>query len=412
MKALVFNKSIPRYLWTRMLSSRSPKFATAPGTCLSLQEVPAPSLPNPSWVRVKSLLSGICGSDLSVIKCQGSVFLSGMTSFPFIPGHEVYGEVIEAGRDVISLSAGDRVVVEPALGCEVRGFSDLCPACQDGRYANCLRVTEGDISEGLQTGFCRSVGGGWGAQFVAHQSQLHKVPQGLPPEAAVLVEPLSCAIHGVLKSGVNHNDRVLVVGCGSIGLLTIAALRALAPECEIVAVAKYLHQRALAQSLGADHLVSEGEKGYERLATITDANVRKLEMGKPAVLGGFSHVFECVGSPSALEDAVRWASENGTVVMQGMPSGAGADLVPLWYKQIRLVGAYAYGLEEVDGNQIRTFQLALNLMARDGLAEKLADLVRHKYPLNRYKEAIDTAMNAGKLDGVKTVFDLTDGSLN
>ena len=394
------------------MSSRSSRWATAPGSCLSLQDVPAPRLPNSSWVRVKPLLSGICGSDLSVIRCQGSAYLSGMTSFPFIPGHEVYGEVIEVGPDVKTISPGDRVVVEPALGCQVRGFSDLCPACRDGRYANCLRVTEGAISEGLQTGFCRSVGGGWGAQLIAHHSQLHKTARDLPAEAAVLMEPFSCAIHAVLKSGVSQSDSVLVVGCGSIGLLTIAALRSLAADCEIVAVAKHLHQRALAQSLGANHLVSEGENGYRRLASLTDAQIRATEFGKPAVLGGFSHVFECVGSAGALEDALRWASHNGTVVMQGMPSGTGADLVPLWYKEVCLVGTYAYGLEDVDGGPARTFQLALDLMGKDGLAEKLAGLVRHKYPLSRYKEAIHTAMHAGQLGGVKTVFDLTNGALN
>ncbi len=412
MKALLFKKSIPRYLWTRVLTSGSSRLATAPGSCLSLQDVPAPRLPNSSWVRVRPLLSGICGSDLSVIRCQGSAFLSGMTSFPFIPGHEVYGEVIETGPEVKTVGLEDRVVVEPALGCEVRGFPDLCTACRDGRHANCLRVTQGDIAEGLQTGFCRSVGGGWGDQLVAHQSQLHKTAPDLPAEAAVLVEPFSCAVHAVLRSGVGQNDRVLVVGCGPIGLLTVAALRSLVANCEIVVVAKHPHQRALAQSLGADHIVSEGQKGYERLASLTEAQIRKTALGKPAVLGGFSHVFECVGSPGALEDAVRWASDNGTVMMQGMPSGAGADLVPLWYKQVSLVGSYAYGLEDVKGGPVKTFQLALDLMRKDGLAERLAQLVRHKYPLSRYKEAIYTAMHAGRLGSVKTVFDVTDGALN
>ena len=408
MRALVLRKSIPRYVWTRLLAARSSRLATAPGTLLGLENVPEPKLPGTNWVRVRPLLSGICGSDLSVIRSQGSLYLSALTSFPFVPGHEIYGEVIETGTHESDIAVGDRVAVEPTLGCIVRGFPDLCSACSRGRYANCLRVTEGDITEGLQTGFCRSTGGGWSSQLVAHQSQVYRIPEDMSPEAAVLVEPFSCAVHSVLQSEIGQNQQALVIGCGSIGLLTIKALRKLVSDCRIVAVAKYIHQRKLAKEMGADQVVPAGAKGYEKLSEITDATLRPLELGKPVVIGGFSHVFECVGSPSALDDATRWASENGIVVMQGMPSSAGADLVPVWYKQLHLIGAYTYGLEKYHGKEIKTFQLALDLLNKDGLAETLAGLVRHKFPLSHYRDAIDCAIRAGKMGGVKTVFDLTD----
>ncbi len=408
MKALVLRKSIPRYVWTRLLAARSSRLATAPGTMLKLENIPEPKLPGQNWIRVHSLLSGICGSDLSVILSRGSLYLSALTSFPFVPGHEIYGEVIETGAGVSGVTDGDRVVVEPALGCVVRGFSDLCSACSQGRYANCMRVTDGDITEGLQTGFCRSTGGGWSSQLVAHQSQVYSVPEDMSPEAAVLVEPFSCAIHGVLRSEIGQNQQALVIGCGSIGLLTIRVLRKLVPDCRIVAAAKYIHQRKLAKEMGANQVVPAGSKGYEKLSEIAGATLRTLELGKPVVIGGFPYVFECVGNHSALDDATRWASENGTVVMQGMPSSAGADLVPVWYKQLRLIGAYAYGLERYGGKEIKTFQLALDLLSKDGLAETLTGLVRHKFPLSRYRDAIDCAVRAGKMGGVKTVFDLTD----
>ena len=410
MQALLFKRSIPRYLLTRLLSTRVPGIVTGPGACLTLEEVREPALPGPSWVRVRTLLSGICGSDLAVIRCKGSLYFSGLTSFPFIPGHEVYGEVMETGDKVTDFAAGERVVLEPALGCVVRGFSDPCPACREGRYANCWRVTQGDISKGLQTGFCRSVPGGWGANLVAHESQLHRVPEGLSPEAAVLAEPLSCAMHGVLRAGVRKGDRVLVVGCGSIGLLTISVLRTLVPGCEIVSMAKYSHQRTLAQAMGAKEVVSSGVKGYSRLAKLTGSSLHPIELGKPVVVGGFPFVFECVGTSSALDDATRWAWENGTVVMQGMPAEVGADLLPVWYKQLRLIGAYAYGVEDYQGKRRKTFEIALEFLCKDGLAERLTGLVRHRYPLRRYREAIVTAMRTGKAGGVKTVFDLTDGT--
>ncbi len=410
MLALVIKINAPRYIWTKVVSARFPRWSTGPGTLLSLQEVPEPQLPGPSWVRIGTILSGICGSDMAVIRCKGSLYLSAFTSFPFTPGHEVYGDVIETGDQVTGFSPGDRVVIEPALGCVVRGFSEPCTPCAEGRYANCLMVTEGDISGGLQTGFCRSVPGGWGAQMVAHESQLYRVPEALTPEAAVLIEPFSCALHGVLTAGVRKKDRVLVIGCGAIGLLTITALKTLAPGCEIIAMARYPHQQALARELGARHVVSDGTGGYPSLAEVAGAKIRSLDFGKPVVIGGFPVVFECVGTSSALDDATRWASEGGTVVMQGMPSGPKADLAPVWYKQLRLKGSYAYGVEKYRGRKVKTFDLALDFMTKNGLGKSLSGLVRHRFPLHRYREAIDTALRAGRLGGVKTVFDLRNGT--
>jgi len=149
----------------------------------------------------------------------------------------VIGRVTEVGSKVSSVQVDQRVVLEPALGCSVRGFQEMCAPCNEGYYGNCERVMLGDISPGIQTGYCRDTGGGWGTQMFAHESQLHPVPDEIPDQAAVLVEPLSCAVHGVLKAQIPEGSRVLVIGCGSIGLLTIAAIRGFAPMCTIIAIA-------------------------------------------------------------------------------------------------------------------------------------------------------------------------------
>ena len=94
------------------------------------------------------------------------------------------------------------MVVEPALGCKVRGIEPPCPYCASGRHALCLNVAKGDISPGIQTGFCHDTGGGWSrGTLVAHPSQLHRVPDAVPDEAAVAVEPLACAVHAALGAG-------------------------------------------------------------------------------------------------------------------------------------------------------------------------------------------------------------------
>lgn len=386
------------------MSGRFPRFALGPTSLLRFRDVPEPELPRPDWVKLRTLISGICGSDLAVIKSKGSLYLSGFTSFPFVPGHEVVGEIIEAGENVQGFHVGDRVAIEPALGCAVRGFSDVCPTCAAGRYANCQRTMEGSVAPGLQTGYCRSLPGGWGERFVAHVSQLHPVPTEFSDQAAVLLEPLSCAIHGVLRAEPPDSGPVLVVGCGSVGLLTIAAMKALRPAAKVIAIAKHPFQAATARALGADAAYPPGVTGYEQLADEVGAKLLPVIREKPAVVGGFPIVYECVGSSAALDDAVRWTAENGTVVALGMPSDPGTDLTPLWHQQVRLTGAYAYGLEYMADRQIKTFDLAIHLMNNPELRNRLSALVTHEFPIHHYKDALVTAGRLGRLGGSKVAF--------
>src|ERR687890_443220 len=190
---------------------------------LQLEEIPEPELPTPYWVRIKPLLCGICGSDLGTLSAESSPYFSPIPSPPFVMGHEILGEVVE---DNSGFAVGERVVVEPALGCEVRGKEPPCAYCASGRYALCVNVAKGDISPGIQTGFCRDTGGGWSeGTLVAHPSQLYRVPDEVPDETAVIIEPLACAVHAALGAAPDPDDTTLVIGAGSVGLFTVAALR-------------------------------------------------------------------------------------------------------------------------------------------------------------------------------------------
>src|SRR5438105_5092080 len=195
---------------------------------LKLGDVPEPPLPARDWVRVMPNLSGICGSDLAAISGHISLYLDPLTSYPFVPGHEVVGV----------LDDGARVVIEPALGCVVRGIDLPCPRCAEGRPGLCYNVTEGPIEVGLQTGYCADTGGGWGEVLVAHPSQVHAVPEALTDEAAVLIEPLACCIHAALRGAATKDDIVVVSGAGTIGLLTVAAVKLFTPPRRLIAIAK------------------------------------------------------------------------------------------------------------------------------------------------------------------------------
>jgi threonine dehydrogenase-like Zn-dependent dehydrogenase len=266
MLSLVYRKSVPRYLLMRAGAKRIKNLETGRFSPLQLEDAPEPELPTPEWIRVKPLLSGICGSDLGTLSSDNSPYFSPITSPPFVMGHEVVGVVTD---DNSGFRAGERVVLEPALGCAVRGLDPPCPYCASGRHALCLNVAKGDVSPGIQTGFCRDTGGGWTQRtLVAHPSQLHRVPEDLSDEATVALEPLACAVHAALKTNPGPDDTTLVIGAGNIGLFTVAALRRLTDAGRIICVAKHERQREEALRLGADEIVhpkrQAGRHGWRR----------------------------------------------------------------------------------------------------------------------------------------------------
>src|SRR6266516_6158090 len=129
MLALTYHRSVPAFALVRA-SGGNPEVATSALSMLHLGDVPEPELPAAGWMRVMPSLSGICGSDLSAIGGHASLYLDALTSYPFIPGHEIVGEV-----------DGSRVVVEPALGCRVRGLEPPCARCAEGHPGLCENVT-------------------------------------------------------------------------------------------------------------------------------------------------------------------------------------------------------------------------------------------------------------------------------
>nr|MDQ6910500.1 alcohol dehydrogenase catalytic domain-containing protein [Actinomycetota bacterium] len=213
MKALVVSRSLPRYAAAKVAGAFAPAFSARLGP-LGLSEIDEPALPGGDWKRVYPALSGICGSDLATVEGRSSRYFEPIVSFPFVPGHEVVGH----------LDDGRRVVVEPVLGCAARDVVPPCTACAQGRSDCCERVAFGHLRPGLQTGYCADTGGGWSTALVAHDSQIHAVPDDMSDEAAVMVEPAACATHGAMAAAPSGGT-VLVVGSGTLGLCTVAALR-------------------------------------------------------------------------------------------------------------------------------------------------------------------------------------------
>jgi threonine dehydrogenase-like Zn-dependent dehydrogenase len=399
-QALELYRSASRYLTARAVGDRLPGLVSGPLAPMRLVNRKDFEPLGPGWGRVRPLLSGICGSDLATISGKSSFYFSPLVSMPFVPGHEVVGELLD---DVDDLPTGTRIALKPVLSCLARGLADPCEACSAGLTGRCDRVTTGHVSAGLQTGYCADTGGGWGKMFVAHRSQLHPVPDELSEQRAVLIEPLSCAVHTALRAAPEPNADVVVIGAGTIGVLTLLALKELTTAGSIAVVAKHGRQREWAGAFGATEIVDPKE-ATNAIRRTTRAIKLKPERGASFLLGGADVVIDCVGSRSSLNLALRTTRAGGRVVVSGIPT-EGADLTPLWFRELELVGAYTGGYERVGSGKDEAKRHAFEIATDLALQNPLDGIVGATYPLRRWREAIDHALGAGKLGTLKVAFD-------
>lgn len=409
MKAVVFDGAIPRYLATRAAGSVSKRLLTGACRCTQLRDVAPPSLPTEHWVRVATRLGGVCGSDLNLVSLHVSPSNSPFSSFPFVIGHENVGTVVDVGRDVTRIARGDRVVVNPLLACGARGVSPPCVHCANGHPSRCAHFTDGDVAPGMLLGTTRGLGGSWGESFVAHESQALRVPDALSDRAAVLVEPLACVVSPILAHPIPDGGRVLVIGAGSMGLLAVAALKALT-HAEVTILAKHSYQAEHAERLHADRIVMIRNGDYfAELARATGGRLLKPILGPRIHVGGFDTTFVCVGTGTAVDDALRFTRAGGTIVLLGNVARlARVDWTPLWQKEITIHGSLCYHTSLHGGARRDAFEVALSL-AVDPIASSIEPLVTHVVPVDRFEDALAIAEGRSDRGAVKVALSSPGG---
>jgi threonine dehydrogenase-like Zn-dependent dehydrogenase len=395
--AIRFHYRPVRYLLTRAASRRLPAMGAGPLGFVRLDRVEPPPLPAPDWVRVAPRLSGICGSDLGVITAHDSFALEPFGAYPFTFGHEVVGAVSETGAAVADWSVGDRVIVHPMLSCRQKGV-EPCLACARGDYGVCRRATDG---RGGITGFSPLTGGGWSEGLVVHQTQLR--PQGeFPDEVAVLMDPLASAARGVIAEPPAPGDVVLVLGAGTIGLLTVRALRLTGWDGTIAVLARYGFQGKRAAAAGADTILDSRSALYDWAASLPGAARYKPSLAPAFVEGGPSLVFDTVGSAGTVRDALALTREGGRIVLAGAAARMDLDLTRLWHRHIRITGIMVYGRVQFRGRAMDIFDAALELARADDLGR--LGLVTHTFELEEYRDAISVALSKRDRESIKVAF--------
>lgn len=406
MEALLFRNSLPRLAATRILATVSPRAYVGPLAAVQLTEIPEPSLPAPDWAVVRTRLCGICGSDAKQIFLNGRLDnpMTGLISFPQVLGHEVVGTIEAVGPEVRSRRVGERVVLNPWLSCAPRGLP-LCAWCEAGDLAQCLCFTRGVAEPGIHSGNSATATGGMAAHVPAHESQWIPIPDGISDEAAVLADPFAVSLHAVLRNPPRSGETVLVYGCGTLGLLAIAILKALHPETRIAAIARYDHQARLAGRFGADHIL--GHRPLRQLvsdvAALAGADELEAWRGLPMLNGGVDRIYDTVSSAETFEVGVRVVRSRGTIVSIGLEPPKRFEWTPLYFKEISLIGSNAFGFESYDGRRQHAMEWYFEFIQTRGI--DVTPIITHRFALEDYGDAFLACRDQAESGAVKILFD-------
>lgn len=236
-------------------------------------------------ILVKMKATGICGSDLPRVLGNGAHF------YPIVLGHEFSGEVIEVGRAVTNVKAGERIVGAPLIPCL------KCSDCQQGWYSQCKNYT-----------FIGSrIPGSW-AEFVKMPAiNAVKLPDGVTFEHGALFEPATVALHGLLIMDFRGGADVAIVGCGTIGMLALQFAKILGAK-RIFALDIDSDKLKLAKAYGADFCINTGDADFKE-------EIRELTAGH-----GFEMVVENAGVEFTEKLSLEIAGNKGYVMFIGTPS--------------------------------------------------------------------------------------------
>ena len=377
---------------------------------MRLEELDQPVPTRPGWVMAKTRLTGICGSDAKqVFGDFGDDYtdsaLNGHFTFPTVLGHEVVAEIAEVGDGVTSLEVGQRVVLNPWLSCVPRGIDPLCGACRDGDYSLCWHFLDGPLAAGIHTGTSKDAPGGFAEYLPAHESMWIPVPNGISDEVAVLGDPFAVSLHSVTRNPPPPGGKVLVYGGGALGATATAILRALHPDVEVMVVARFPAQAALARRLGATVVDPYPvEQLLETAAAWSGGVLQRVDGALPmAHPGGIDVVYDTVGTGETAEIGVRLLKARGTMVKSGVHAPERWEWSPLYFKEISWVGSNAFGVEEVDGVRLHGIAHYLRLV-EDGRID-MTGMLTHTFRLDQWREAFISLATQADSGAIKVAFD-------
>lgn len=309
-------------------------------------DIPTPK-DNEALIKLKAV--GVCGSDVHFYEV-GRIG-DFIVKEPLILGHECAGEVIEVGKNVTTVKIGDRVALEAGVPCR------KCEFCRSGRYNLCSSVVF--LAAPPFHGAYR--------EYIAHPEDfLFKLPDNMTYEEGAMIEPLSVGAYAAERGGVNVRNTVAIIGAGTIGLMTLQAVKARGAT-DIIITDLEPFRLELAKKLGATHTINAKE---------VDAIQKVLELTN----GGADVVMEAVGAPVTIQQTIKMARPGAVIVLIGMPT---VDDIP-----IRVVEAIC---KEVDIRGIfryaNAYRPAIKLVSKGKIDVK--SMITTRFSLDKVQEALE-----------------------
>ena len=317
---------------------------------MGVDEVDIPQI-GPDEVLVRSKVSGICHSDLTL--------LSGICivpfSYPVIPGHEWSGEVVEVGANVDSLRVGDRVTGECVTGC------GKCSLCKSGNFTNCpVSDHFGNTEDGAT------------AEYLKQRARkLHKLPEGFTWEDGALIEPFTIGLYALSSvGGTDASETVIIFGGGTIGLCTAAVARAMGAI--VICVEPLKPRREMATRIGADHALDPAEPDLvTQVMDLTDGI-------------GADIAVEASGSAGALQTIAKTVRNDGRVALTGINTD---ETIPAQFGLIQMKGLNVKGTV----GSPYVWERAIKFIER--AKPTLSPMVTHRIPLDQAVRAFEIAQD-------------------
>lgn len=309
----------------------------------------------PDEVLVKMEYCGICGSDVAYFR-YGGIGRRKVT-FPYVLGHECTGEVQAIGSEVTNVAVGDKIVMEPGLGC------GHCEYCMTGRYNLC---------EDMKFMATPPYNGAF-KRYMAYPARgCFKLPEKVSTLEGAMIEPLAVGIHAARRGEVDNSKIVLITGSGCIGLMTLMACKARNAQ-KIIVTDVFDNRLEKARELGADYTINAKDEDVV-------ARVRELTNGNGADI-----VFETAGRPETISQNVFNVRRGGVIVQVGTT----ATPVPYQFNEL--------GKIEADIRSVfryrNIFPLAVKLLEKGDIDLKAVG--PNIFDFKDVAEAFDTAINKG-----------------
>lgn len=336
---------------------------------LKIQPYTLPSL-GPHDVKVRMKAVGICGSDVHHFKNMRVVNF--VVKKPMVMGHECAGIIEEIGSQVKSLAVGDRVALEPGISCR------KCSICKNGKYNLCPEMkffgsppTNGSL-----------------ASLVVHPANLcFKLPDNVSLEEGAMCEPLSVGVHACRRAGIFPETKVLIVGAGPIGLVTMLAARAFgAPKIAIVDIDE--RRLSFAKNLGADETIQVS-------TNIQDVQEEVIKI-QNAIGAGADVSFDCVGFDKTMTMALNATRAGGKVCLVGLGQcEMNLPLTPAAAREIDVIGIFRYR---------NTWPLCIEFLRAGKIDVK--PLITHRFSFTQQgvEEAFEISSQGG--NAIKVMFNL------